>query len=101
MGQFNLCMTSSPLLAKRPDSYTTSPLDNVLPAKRVVVSSIAEALKEYDAYADEVAKTGKPAALSAFKHPSCRGRKPPGFDKSFGSEPRFVNENLAPEFEGA
>jgi hypothetical protein len=49
--------------------------------KRVVqISTAKEAAAIFAAYIEEIRATGKGAAVTAYKHSRCPGRKPPGFD---------------------
>lgn len=86
----NLVLTSSPLLSCDDRSYSTSPMENVIPPAVRVVASLSAVLAAIEDYKRDVIATGKPAAVSAFKHHRCRGRKPAGFDAAT-ARPILVN----------
>lgn len=89
-----ITIVSSPLLSVGPNSYSTSPMENVLPPRTVECANLDACAVARDAYVAETKATGKPAAISVFKAPRSSGRKVNGFD-AWSAKTILVNADAA------
>lgn len=73
---------SNPLLAVHGNGFTCLPNEKVIPSQNVTAGSISALVAMMDAYEARARETGRPYVIGVNRHPHCKARGLPGFEKA-------------------